>query len=212
MKRTSMSNGIRKEINFSPITLDKLYMSENQKPGTITAQLRQVVTTTSFYPSKKVETEKQSGLFSLEDFGFVEKDYDSVEERIAWVPVPVNATEEQVKAVIASNPTGVIYKVISNEPILDENQKYGITQGLRTLDHYANAQVVRYPENEKTLADGTANQIVKDKADNVQYRRTFYWKTDINDHDLRDASKVYVSPELMAEMHGASILEGQSVE
>lgn len=206
-------NSVRKEISKSAISVDTLRKGENQKPGTITAQIRQTVTTTAFYPSKKVDSDKQDNIFSLEEFGFGETAFTSHEERVAWIPVPETMDLDTVKqrVLAASNAGACIYKVLSNEPILDDNQKYAITQGLRTMDQFADTQVVRYPENDATVLNGTANKLILDEKGNPQYRRTFFWKTSIADQDMRDPSKVYTSPAILAEMQGASVLDGQTI-
>jgi hypothetical protein len=211
MKTKTVKNGdITKVISFSPIELDDLMISENQKEGTITAQLRQKVTTVSFYPAKKVTSDKQGGLFNVKDFGFEEQTYTSVENRVAWVPVPAAATKEQVIAAIGGKPDSVIYRILSNEPILTKDQQYGIGTGLRTLDFYANQQAVRFPENAETIADGTAGKLTLDN-NKVQYRRTFYWEENMEDVDLRGSGKEYISPELQAELAGSADLANQSI-
>jgi hypothetical protein len=132
----SQTNGAtRTEVVKSPITLDKIYTGENQKPGTLTAQLRQSITTKSYYPSKKIDSDMQDNLFSGKDFGFAEQEFISTENRVAWIPVPLSATEDQVKTMLAAAMAGgaCIYKVLSSEPILDNNQEYAITAGLRTM-------------------------------------------------------------------------------
>ncbi|MES1988051.1 MAG: hypothetical protein V4440_08485, partial [Pseudomonadota bacterium] len=76
----------------SPVTLDRVYVADFQKEGTKTAQIRQSVTTISSYPSKKVVSDKQAGIFDLEEFGFESQDFTATEQRVAWIPVPANAT------------------------------------------------------------------------------------------------------------------------
>lgn len=201
---------IRVEKVTAPITLDRVYHSgEFQKPGTKTAQIRQIVTTKSFYPSKKTSSDLQANIFDNKEFGFEEQEFTSVENRMAWLLVPADMAEEAIKARVAAIAnTGHIYRVLSNKPILDENQKYAIAQGLRTMDDFAKTQVSRYPADD---AAGRGGQLILDKAGNVQYRRTFFWKSKIADQDFRGKGEVYVSPEILAEMHGASVLSGQEL-
>lgn len=201
-------SGIRKETKKSKIVAEKLYVSNFQKPGTLTAQIRQQIETKSFYPSKKVDSDMQANIFSAADCGFGEQEFTSTEERVAWIPVPstIKLAEVQAKLDAAFANGACIYRVLSNQPILDENQKYGITQGLVTKDHLANSQVVRYPEDHATEPNG----LVKDKAGNVQYRRTFFWNSAKEDVDARDG-QVYLSAELKAELEGASVMEGQTI-
>lgn len=209
METTVSNQQVRQEVSKTKITLDKLSKSDTQKPGTMTAQIRQTVTTTSYYPSKKTTSDMQSGLFGNKEFGFDEQVFTSEEVRVAWILVPENIKEEEVKARLekANEAGSTIYKVLSNEPILDDNQKYAISAGLRTLDQYADAQVVRYPANHPT----SPNALILDANGNPQYRRTFFWNAPIKDVDARDANKVYASPAIKAELQGASVMQGQTI-
>lgn len=210
---TSTNNGVRKEITKSLISLDELKISDNQKAGTITAQIRQTITTKSSYPSKKVDSNLQDSLVGAEAFGFESKDYTSTEQRVAWVPVPVDYTVSQTNALLATanNNGACIYKVLSAAPILDDNQKYSVAIGQRSLDQYADAQAVRYPVNSDTQADGTANKLVLDVNGNVQYRRTFFSGTPKEDVDIRETETAFQSAAIKAELSGASVLAGQTI-
>jgi hypothetical protein len=207
-------NGILKQTTKGPIVCSRVYNNgEFQKAGTLTAEIKQQIKTISKYPSKRVDSNMQSNVFGAEDFGFESKEYPSVETRVAWIPVPMNSTVESVQAKLdAAHKNGAcIYRVLSCQPILDNNQKYAISQGQRTLDQYADAQAVRVPSNEQTIADGTANKLVLDVNGNVQYRRTYFWLTPMEDHDIRNQEVPYISPALAAEKQGASVLQGQTI-
>src|SRR5690349_20602069 len=95
-----------------------------------------------------------------------------------------------------------IYRVLSNAPILTEDQKYAVAMGLRTKDQFANSQAIRYPESHED-----AGQLVLDRAGKVQYRRTFFWPTAMADIDQR-GGEVYLSAELEAELNGAHVMQG----
>ena len=198
--KTVTVNGIRTEITTSPIALRRVYAATYQKEGTLTAEIEQKVTAVSYYPTKRVETSAQNGLFAVEDFGFSENSFTNTETRIAWILVPKNVSEEAVQKQIAiANTKGAcIYKVMSSEPYLDENQQYAISQGMRTKDDFANRYVVRYGKNHAT----TPNQLVLTKQGMVQYRRTFFWSTAKEDIDIRDAAKTYMSVAIAAELSG----------
>jgi hypothetical protein len=216
---TTSNNGIKKSVSKSAITLDSISEAAYQKEGSLTAQVRQIVTTKSFYPSKKVENNMQANFFNTEDFGYTEQEFVSEEARIAWIPVPTSATREMIQQKLdAANKAGAtIYRVLSNAPILTDDQRYAIKQSLKTLDDFADAQVVRFPENEETIANGTANKLTLDKSGNVQYRRTFLWLTPQEDVDNR-GNEVYLSAKIKAELdlmsanvQGASVLQGQQI-
>lgn len=200
-------NQVTKEISKGAITVDRVYVADYQKEGSETAELRQEVTIRSKYPSVQTETDMQNGLFSNSAFGYEPKVFESVEKRVAWIPVPKGTTIQQVEALLATKPAACIYKVLSNEPILDKNQQYAIDAGLKTKDDFANAQVARYPENHEK-----AGEVILDKNEKVQYRRTFFWNVAHEDMDLRTADATqYLSEEIALELKGASILENQNI-
>lgn len=213
-QKTTSANGVRKEVSKSALKLRRIYTAEFQKEGTVTAEIEQTITTKSFYPSKKIDSNLQNSLSSAEEFGFSEQMFPSEETRIAWVLEPRNATEASVNAKLAkANEQGAsIYKVLSNQPILDDNQKYAVAQGLKSLDDFANSQIVRYSEGTKdAVGTDVGGQLILDKAGNPQYKRTFFWSTPKADVDMRDTSKVYISPEIAAEVEGAAVMQGQNI-
>lgn len=211
-RTTTNSQGVKTVVTSGPISLDKIDKSNFQKPGTLTAQIRQDVITVSYYPSKKISNEMQANVFSNEDFGFEPQVFESKETRVAWFPVPEKITVEEVKIKLAAAVANgaCIYRVLSHEPILSKDQTYAIEQGIKTKDDFANSQVVRYPENTETLEKGIANTLTL-KGGLPQYRRTFLWLTPMDDQDARDTTKVYMSAEIEAELAGASVMQGQAL-
>ena len=210
----SNNNGTRTEVLRTPVAFDSMYKGDNQKAGTLTVQLRQKVQTNSFYPSKKVGSDMNDSLFSAADFGFAEQKFESIENRVAWIMVPTSKTEEQVKAMLATavEKGACIYRVLDSKPILDDNQKYAVASGLRTMDEYAATQAIRYPKgSEDSIGTDISGQLVTDKAGNVQYRRTFFSATPKEDVDDRAADRVYQSAAIKAELQGAGALLGQTV-
>lgn len=199
--KTNSGTEVPQTITYSDIMLDKVEASQYQKEGTLTAQIRQIVTTVSKYPSKQVTSNLQAGLFETPDFGFEAQDFTNIETRVAWIPVPISSKIEEVKAKIdAANKTGAtIYRYLSNRPILDNNQKNAIRIGLGdvTLDTFANSQIVRYP-----TGHSQEGQICLDANNKVQYRRTYFWLTPLDDQDIRstDPADVYLSSEIELEL------------
>jgi hypothetical protein len=207
---TQTSNGVMHQIVKTVISLVRMYVAEFQKEGTKTAELRQEVTTISSYPSKKVTSDLQDNLFNTSDFNFEAQVFNSKETRMAWIPVPEKATEEQVLELLAkvNAAGGTIYRVLSSAPILDENQKYAINQGIRTLDQFANAQVCKYPDNHDD--ENLRGKLLLDKAGRVMYRRTLFSKTPKEDVDNRGIVDTYMSPEIAMQLNGAAfVLESQ---
>ena len=206
-------SGVRHESFKGAITLDKISTSEYQKEGTMTAQIRQEILTKSYYPSKKVSSNLQGGLFEAKDFGFEEQEFQSKETRVAFIPVPVGSSVEAITAKLdsAHKAGACIYRVLSNQPILDENQKYAVKNGITTVDVFANSQAVRYPEGTLINNVDVSGKLTLDKAGDVQYRKTYFWLTNMEDVDVRGQEVPYLSPELKAEMAGASVMEGQTI-
>lgn len=222
MSSVTEATGVRREISRGAIMLDKIFEGEFQKKGTLSAQIRQEIVTKSFYPSKKVSNEARGNIFTTEDFGFDSTEFESKETRMDWLPVPENATVEQVQKLLDAAYAGgaTIYRVLSNQPIITSDQAYSIEQGQKTLNDYANAQVVRYPEGAKVkdangVEQDVSNQLIVDKDSNVKYRKTFFWKDLVNgeihaDSDLsKGTTTCYKTPEIKAELEGASVIAGQ---
>jgi hypothetical protein len=201
-----MSNAQNTTVTRSKISFSRLYKASYQKEGSKTLEVKQLIKTTSHYPSKKYNSSLQDGLFSESDFGAETNTYTQEETRVAWILVPENKTETEIKLMINNLPNSCIYKVLSNEPILDENQKQSIATGLKTKADFANAQVVRYGDNHEK-----AGQLILDTDGNVQYRRTFFSKEVKADEDYRSNGEVYMSREIEMEFEGASVFFDQNV-
>ena len=179
----------KKEV-FGAFSVDKIYKSDYQKEGTMTAAIRQVVTTT--YPSSHVSSSLQDNIFdAVEDFGFKGESYDSA--RVAFLDVPPNTTPEALLERLRTRfPNARIQRRLSSQPILTTQQEYAIANGITTLEVIANSQVVKVDD-----------KIQLDAAGKPQYRVTVF-KT--NEHeiapdlDLRDddPDNTYVTPEIAA--------------
>lgn len=207
------SAGVTKVKTKAPMQFSRVYVNDYQKEGTKTLEVKQVVHTETSYPSKKTQTSMNGGLFSAEEFGFTPKVYPSTETRTGWVLVPVNASEESIKANLeaAIKNGATLYRVLSNAPILDENQLFAIASPniARTKDDFANKMVVRYPDNHED--ESKHGKLILDGAGNPQYRRIFYWGTHRDDEDQR-GGEVYLTPEIKAELAGASAgFAGQTI-
>ncbi len=196
------ASGITKNTSKSAISINSIKATQYQKDGTETAELKQVLTTVATYPSKRVGSEMSPSMFAMSDFGFEGESYTTTETRIGWIDVPVGISPEDVLKKIEENK-GVLYKVLSNRPIITSNQKYAIANGQRTLADFANRQVVRFPKEHAT----TPNQIIKDKNGKVQYKAVFFYPGEQPDMDLRtpELDDVFVSPEIQAELTGSVV-------
>lgn len=209
MTQVSEDRGIRKEVKTSPIAVARVYAANYQKEGTLTAELKQTITVDSYYPAKSVSNSFQDSLFSTKAFGFEEKSYTAEETRVAWIPVPVGTTLEQVQAAVDANKQATIYRILGNRPIVTEDQNYAISQGITTLDVIGESQAVRYPQGHEQ-----AGKLILDANGKPQYKKTFFKSSKIEDQDMRteDPADFYATPAVKAEMAIASSHAGISVK
>ena len=202
-------NGIKSTIEIGDIEVVELKIADYQKKGTITAVLKQTIKTSSLYPAKSVSNNLQDSIFSLEEFGkdFVTEPYVSTRVNTAFVNVPKDSTIESVTKKLAEEfPDAVLYRIMSNRPILNNNQEYAIEEGLKTIDDFAESQVVRYGADDDK--GHKKDDLILDKHGKIQYKVIYFSSTEKEDIDLRNAdpSDFYVSPELEVEYNEALLL------
>jgi len=146
MQVSKQDRGLKQ--SFGPITVDKVGPSLNPKKHQ--AQVRQVVTT--IYPGVRSGNSLQDGLFSDAEFNAESQSFE--ENRVAFLPIPIGTTVEQVLDKIKSFPNARLIRILSLNPILSEEQKQAMEKGLsknedgsiKTIEDYANAQAVRTEE------------------------------------------------------------------
>jgi len=210
------TSNVKKEVTVEAIEVSRVYASNFQKEGTLTAELKQTVKTKSFYPSKSVRNSLQDNPFGNEEFKFEETIFDSQEVRVAWIDVPAETfdTAEKVAGRMKSIPEATLYRILSNKPSISDAQQAGINSGQTTLDIIANAQVVRYPKDTKIGEVNVGGLIVLDNAGKPQYRGIYYSNTVKSDVDMRteDVADFYTTPEITAELANAPVqIKGQSI-
>lgn len=195
------NQGVKKTVSKGTLEISRVHATQWQKEGTLTAEIKQTVTTKSYYPSKSVSNNMQDNPFSTADFGFSEKEYTSDEKRVAWVDVPLDSTVESVAARLAALPTATICKTLANRPIVTDSQNYAISAGLTTMDAIADKQVVRYP-----VGHPQAGSLILDPNGKVQYKATFFKNSATEDSDLRtsDPADYYASAAIKVEMVGVA--------
>lgn len=191
---------VRTEVSKGGLEISRVHATAYQKEGTLTAEIKQTVTTKSFYPSKSVANNFQDNPYSTTEFGFSEQEFSSNSKRVVWVDVPVGSTAESVAAKLAALPDATIYRIYANKPILSDNQLYAINAGLTTKDAIADKQVVRYGEN-----DERAGQLIL-KNGKPQYKADFFKSTATADQDLRteDPADFYATPTIKVELAGVT--------
>jgi hypothetical protein len=197
MNTVSNTQGVRKETSKGSLEVSRVHATQWQKEGTLTAEIKQTVTTKSYYPSKSVSNNLKDNPFSTSEFGFSESEYSSEERRVAWVEVPTDSTVESMEARLATFPEATIYKILANHPILSDSQEYAIEAGLTSKEIIADKQVVRYGEGHPQ-----AGQLILDKVGKPQYKQTFFKRTAKEDEDLRteDPADFYSTSEMRVEL------------
>lgn len=192
---------ITREKSYGKISIDSVQASSYQKAGTLTCQLRQVINTKTTYPSVQLSDGVSDSLFGSSEFTNVAEGqtYENNETRIAWINVPsdttVQAVQAKLDALYSAGKEPCIMKIVSNEPILTDNQLNAISRGLKTMDDFANSQVVRYGENHPN-----GNVLILDDNGNPMYKRTFFQSEMVEDENRCSADKVYVSAEIAEEL------------
>lgn len=208
---SEVNSSIRKEVSKSAISISRVYKSDYQKEETLTAELKQTVTTNSFYPTKSVANSLQDNIFSMSDFGFEEQSYENKEVRVAWIDVPEGMTKEQVQVKLSSVEGATLYRVLSNRPIISDTEQYAIDNPELevSLGDFANRQAVRFPKGHES-----EGELATDANGKVQYRRIAFSKTNAVDTDNRteDPADFYASPELEAELNNeVHTIESQTI-
>lgn len=197
----SPASEVRKEISASPIAVSRVYEAQFQKEGTMTAELKQIVTTKSYYPTKSVVSNLQDNPFQKEEFSFPESEpFVNDETRVAWVDVPAGTTVEAVVERLAQNPEACIYKILGNKPTISDNQQRAIASKMTTIEIIANKQVIRYPKDHDN-----EGSLILDSVGKPQYRSVYFSMTAKPDIDLRteDPADFYATAEIKAELEGS---------
>lgn len=190
------------KIEFSPIEVTRVYASDYQKKNTMTAELKQLVTTT--YPGASISNGLNDALFSDEAFNLPEgQSFTST--RIGWINVPEGTTLEVVKAKLAQTPNAKLTRILSNNPILSKEDQYAIDSPdyEATMDTFADRQVVR---------DGESQSLILDANGKVQFKKIVF-KLAGNDQDLRtpELEDQYWSPEIEQEYLGSEVAANDQV-
>lgn len=199
---------IRKEVIVGAIEVSRVYKASYQKDNTMTAELKQTVTTKSYYPTKSVSNELKDNPFSNAQLGISEGEpYQSSETRVTWIDVPVDSTVESVKATLATLPNANIYKILANKPILSSSQKAGIDAGLTTTDIIADGQAVRYSKGHK---DAGKLILLNGKP---QYRVAYFKSAGSADIDMRteEPADFYATAAMKAEMSNIVAMEQEAL-
>ena len=146
------------------------------------AQLRMKVIST--YPEAKAGNSLNDSIFESKDFGFGDGQ-TFTENRVGWIDIPKGTTIENVRAMMTRYPKARIYRVLSLDPILTDEQRSAMNNGISEdadgnkidLEYYKTTQVVR-PNSE-------SDELLLFK-ELVQYRVTAFSRDGKPDVDLRE--------------------------
>lgn len=200
------------ETTFSKIKVDSI--SDSAKLGKDgkplrQAQLRQTVTRS--LPSTRVTNSLKGNIYDNAALGITSNDYEEV--RVAWMEVPKTATVESVQADLDKFTQAKLYRILSSQIILSDdqinvykiglsgaalesfNEKYGIKTGTAWseehvkffLNNIANRQVVRYGEGNPE--GKPADEIVSFNG-KQQFRRVELAEFGAEDIDMRATVEV----------------------
>jgi len=103
-------------------------------------------------------------------------------------------------------PEARLYRIMSNHPIVSDNQIYGISSGLTSKDIIGDRQAVRYP-----VGHEKEGQLIMDPSGKVQYKGIYFKATAVEDVDLRtkEVTDVYhtatISSEVAASITSSAI-------
>lgn len=179
---------MEKTSTFSPVVVESV--ERNQFSGKLQARISSVETIISVYGIKNGASSLDSQIFSTKDFGEGET-HKNESKRVFFLSVPETMdTIEKVQEHLKKFPNLHLFRILSNKPILSDEDLASIKNGKLTLDTKANNQVVR-DNGGKIVPFG----------DKPQYKRICLSTEFREDEDLRDSGDAYTSPEIWEEMH-----------
>jgi len=156
------------------------------------AQIRTSVEST--YPEAGVGNSLNDSVFGSDEFGFGDGQ-TFTENRVAWIDVPAELTVKQVQERLNKFPHARIYRVLSLTPILTDEQKRAMSNGISEysdaegevhkcdMEYYKRQQMVPTPETANLPREERQPMLYKGF---VQYRITPFNKDGQADIDHRE--------------------------
>lgn len=199
-----MKTHIQKETVLSKVTVSRVYESDYQAKGTLTAELRQEVTVVSRYPGTRITNSENDNIFELSDFRMGENVYERTSQRVAWINVPDGTTLEAAREKLEKFPNAVLYRVLSNHPILSDSEQYALDSGEYPVDigTFSDKQLVRYGDN-----DENAGMPIPDRNGKPQYRKICFSREHREDMDNRtdDPEDYFCTKKIAEEINGVPL-------
>lgn len=171
------------ERKDTPITVDEV-KPHLTNPKKERAQIR--MTVESVYPEAQVGNQLNDSVFSFDSFGF--GDGNSYEEkRVAWIDVPAGTTKEQVEEQLAKFPQARIYRIMSLQPVITEEQERAMENGISMYvadDGNKYPVTPEYYERKQRVVNTETGEVVNYKG-LPQYRVLGFSRDGKADKDLR---------------------------
>lgn len=178
---------MEKTSSFSPVVVEVV---EKNKFGKLQARISSIETITSVYGIKNGASSLDSQIFPTIDFGEGET-YKNESKRVFFLSVPESLdTIEKVQEHLNKFPNLHLFRILSNKPILSNEDLAAIDNGKLSLDTKANQQVIRNNEGKIVAFEGKP-----------QYKRICLSTEFREDEDLRHSGEAYTSPEIWDELH-----------
>ncbi len=177
----------------TPLVVE-LIKAHIRSPKKEQAQLRMKVIST--YPEAKAGNSLNDSIFESKDFGF--GDGQTFEEnRVGWIDIPKGTTIEAVRSMMKHYPNARIYRVLSLEPILSEEQRSAMANGISKDTDGNTINMAYYKKVQMVRPNSESDELLLFKG-SVQYRVTAFSRDGKEDMDLReDQYKVLNSEEFI---------------
>lgn len=123
-----MEKQVKTPRGMLPVTYGPLRVIEVRKhtfrDDVAQAELRQTVV--RHYPGARPNNSNTDSLYEISDFGFTSQDFEN--ERVVWINIPLDKTEQDVKKQLEKFPEATIYRILADnvEQVLSEEQLFAI--------------------------------------------------------------------------------------
>jgi hypothetical protein len=162
------ATGISKSVVFGELVCGEL-TSHKFKKGINQLEISQEVTTTTVYPSSKINNSLFASAIAAGS------EFTSVSKRMFWLDVPESVSEKDaVKAVLASGGKIIRHLYSDIMDTLSSEDQWAINNGKTTIDELRNARIVKDSEG----------VIVKDKEFGQEMYRKYTFETEENSLDF----------------------------
>lgn len=203
-----MENTVEKQISKARVYVSRVYTSHYQKPGTLTAELKQEVNVISLYPDKIIRDDLHGNIYEISEFEQSQKKFDNRRTDVTWIDVPDTETLESVRERLNQYPQATLYRILSSYPIISKGSQMYIDKlvsegeealALQFKDRLANSQVLRYgsDSDDETVKKG---ELILDNYGKPQFKACFLDETGTKkdlDYRTQNATDYYKTMEIL---------------